>query len=775
VHLKNQLNLKKHTYKEIVDDALKIEWNVRQIWVHACAVIIAPEKMTNFTALQHPPKDSKTVITQYSAYPLEDLWLLKMDFLWLRNLSIIKRTAKIVKRNKWVDIDILAIDLYNQEVLDIFALWDTTWVFQFESDGMRMWLKNLKPTSFDDIIAMVALYRPGPMQFIENYINRKYWKEPIEYMYDELREELKKKYGEDIIEDERKKLFEDLGPFMDITYGIAVYQEQLMRLVQAMAWFSLAEADMLRRWVWKKKKDVIEKLKIEFINKAATFRWYKEETSRTIYEKMIMPAADYSFNKSHAACYALIAYETAYLKAYYRTEFICAMMVSDEEDLDRISLEVWEALSNGINILPPSVNESLKHFTYIDDNNIRFWLKAIKWLWDWPIDGIINARASIEWWKFTTLEEFIKFAWKEVVNKKSLEALIKSWSLDDLWDRSQMLGNIDEIIRFSKWNDKKDQSLQIWLFDSFDSWYEDKLVFKDTSELHYEDKLFFEKEVLWFMVSGHPLDSLKRYCEKRSSNTKYLKMPIEDVKVLYDKEQTEERKKKFLSDIREKMAKTIWVITDVRKILTKTWKNMMFLTCEWFDFDFEVTIFDRELKEIKDPIEVWKIILVEWNVNIDLDYWRRWIQSRKSIFISLTKIREQARDLWLFDDVKRKQVLMKLWNDEIIKWQNEEVAKWWNDEVMKWWSDEVIEWLDDEENQDECLENNLCSIENEYVIFIPENAKKSDLQDLKVFLEWLERWEIKVFISLKWQKIDTKIVVSDTEEIFFWEKKMWRV
>ncbi|MFA5917367.1 MAG: DNA polymerase III subunit alpha [Candidatus Gracilibacteria bacterium] len=741
-------------YKEIIDNALKIEGNVRQIGVHACAVIIAPEKMTSYTALQHPPKDSRTIITQYSAYPLEDLGLLKMDFLGLRNLSIIKRTGKILKKNKNIDLDILGIDLADKKVLDIFAAGDTTGVFQFESDGMRMWLRNLKPTSFNDIIAMVALYRPGPMQFIETYINRKYKKEEIDYMYIDLAKELEKKYGKKMIEEERTKLFEDLSSFMDITYGIAVYQEQLMRIVQAMAGFSLAEADMLRRGVGKKKKDVVEKLKIEFISKAATFRGYKPETARTIYEKMIMPAADYSFNKSHAACYALIAYQTAYLKAYHRTEFITAMMVSDEEDLDRISLAVSEALSNSINILPPSVNESLKHFTYIDDSNIRFGLKAIKGLGDGPINKIIETRETLEGGRFNSLQEFVKLVGKEVINKKSLEALVKSGSLDDLGERSEVYYNMDDILRFAKGNESKKDTMQIGLFDMNNSGYEENLVLKNKEQIRYEEKLFFEKEVLGFMVSGHPLDGLKRYCEKRSSNTKYLKMSLDEIKQLYENEKTEENKKKFLSDIREKMVKTIGVITDVRKIITKTGKNMMFLTCEGFDFDFEVTIFDREFSDVKDSVAISNIVIVEGNLNIDLDYGRRAIGSRKSMMITLSKVRDQARDLGLFDEVKRGMRIINK-NDVILGLDPVTSSK--------------------EENLDETNKLENIKGQSDYIIKIPIQAKKTDLLDLKLFLQSLEKGDTQVFIDLKGQKIDTKIYIKniEIEKIILWEEKIW--
>ena len=304
-------------YKDIIDNALKIEGNVRQLGVHACAVIIAPEPMTQFTALARPPKDSESIVTQYSAYPLEDLWLLKMDFLWLRTLTIIKKTIDIIKETKDTEVDIDNVSLQDELSFSIFASGDTTGVFQFESDGMRKYLKDLKPDSFEDMIAMVSLYRPWPLAYIPTYIDRKYGREEIEYMTDDLKNILTKaKYTKEDIEEQKQKLEEDLKKILDVTYGIAVYQEQLMFIVQYMAGFSLGEADLLRRGVWKKILEVIEKLKGEFIEKAEKFRGYKPEVSKYIYEEMIQPAANYSFNKSHAACYAYIAYQTSYLKAH---------------------------------------------------------------------------------------------------------------------------------------------------------------------------------------------------------------------------------------------------------------------------------------------------------------------------------------------------------------------------------------------------------------------------------------------------------------------------
>lgn len=745
------------TAKKIIDEALKIEGNVRQLWVHACAVIIASEKLTHFTALQHPPKDDESIVTQYSAYPLEDLGLLKMDFLWLRNLTIIKRALRIIKKEKNIEIDILKIPLDDTKVFEIFANGDTTWVFQFESDGMRQWLKNLKPTDINDIIAMVSLYRPGPMQFIQNYIDRKYGKEAINYMYEDLAVVLKKKYGEATVVEEKRKLHEDLWSFMDITYGIAVYQEQLMRLVQAMAWFSLAEADMLRRWVWKKKKDVIEKIMHEFIAKAESYKGYKPETSQTIYEKMIMPAADYSFNKSHAACYAFIAYETAYLKAHYKTEFLTSMMTSDEENIDRIALEVLEAKSKNINILPPSVNSSRKHFTYIDDNTIRFWLKAIKWLWDGPIDKIINERKNLPNKKFTTLEEFIEITWKEVINKKSLESLIKSWSLDELWDRSEMLWNIDEMTRFMRSADKEKNTPQIGLFDSIDD-MKDILLMKKTEILSFEEKLFWEKEVLGFMVSGHPLDGLKRYINKRSTHVKMLKLPLIEIKRQYEKKWNEEEKKKYLDSLRM-YSTLVWVVVDFRKTITKNGKNMVFLYCESFDFDFEAIIYDKDYLTYINQIETWKIVIIEWMSNVDIHYNKKNIQIKKMKIASLTQVRAQAKDSWLFDDSKRmlfeEDIAMESLSDE----KTEIKSKKEENFVM------VESPVDFENNSEEI---------SKYIIDIPLTATKKDLLDLKEFLSNEDNGHIDIFIYFKGQEIDTKVRLSSLYNLNNWIVDRWK-
>ena len=777
-------------YKDIINNALKIEGNVRQLWVHACAVIIAPEPMTNFTALQHPPKDAEAIITQYSADPLEDLGLLKMDFLWLRNLTIIKRAQKIIKNNKWDVFDILKISLKDQKVFDVFSAWDTTWVFQFESDGMRKYLKDLKPNVFEDLIAMVSLYRPGPLAYIPNFIERKYGREEIKYMTDDLHDiMIEAGYTEEIIEEQRIKLEADLKQILDVSYGIAVYQEQLMFIVQYMAGFSLGEADLLRRWVGKKKIEVVEALKKEFIIRSESYKEYKPEVSRYIYEEMIQPAANYSFNKSHAACYALIAYQTAYLKAYYQTEFLTSIMVSDEENMERIVMEVWECQFKWIEVLPPSVQESLKHFTYIDDDNVRFGLNAIKWIWSGPINKIIATRDELGR-DFESLEEFIESCGTDVINKRSLEALIMSGAMDVLWDRAAMYKSIPDMIKFCKKDIHKKQTSQIWLFDDSDE-FEDILELVETGPFSFEETLAWEKEMIWFSVSGHALDWLGRYCMRRSNNVKKLKISMQELLEMDKKENPDkylsdaEKLKKIEDDIKNKAPKperpkdeliqAVWVVNDVRKIVTKTWKPMMFLKCEGFDYEFEVVIFAKDVEKYQDKLDVDKIVIVSWWLQINFEYGRKTVQARDIKIASISQVREQADDLGLMD--WRKRLMSIQANEKVTLDEKNNSEKEWNEnkEFDKKLDKKIVEHKAEPEAQiiDNVVREEVMHEKQKYVVEIPSNAKKEDLHELKSFLQEIDPGNIEVYILLKWQEIFTKISVSDIESITDWEQSMW--
>ncbi len=742
-------------YKKLIDNAMKLEWSVRQLWVHACAVIIAPEKITNFCALQHPPKDETTTVTQLSQYPIEDLWLLKMDFLWLRNLTIIRRCLAIIKKNHDKDIDLLKISYEDKKVFKLFSDWDTTWVFQFESNWMRRYLKDLKPNTFEDIIAMVALYRPWPLQYIPTYIERKHWREKVKYPHISLENILRP------------------------TQWIAIYQEQIMQLVQEFAWFSLWEADILRRAIWKKKADLLMEQKQKFIDAAVNNLGHPWELAKYIFEEIIEPFAWYGFNKSHAACYAMIAYETAYLKAHYPTEFMTSLMVSDEEDMDRITLEIDECKAKSINILAPDINESMKHFTYIDKNNIRFWLKAIKWLWDWPIETIKNWRETKP---YESLIDFIINTWGDVINKKSLEALTLSWALDVFWERASILASISKMTAFSKENQQKNKTNQIWLFDS---WWEnfDNLKFnlEETHLMSFEEKIKWEKQIIGYTITGHPLDWLKNYILKKSSwlshvyefkkklETKTYELienefwfieeneswtnevaTSEDISWVIEQKNNKEpmeeeqpnlekieKKNKWYND--NKKVRFFWVITNIRKIQTKAWKMMLVVNCDSFDFKFNITIFPKDYDKFSSQIEETKIIMVEWFLKLNEQIEEISVIANNIRTTTITFIRNQAKELNLFDENDKVNfVVDKLEDLSVIKEEEKEKPK-----IQK---------------------------EESYILKIDSSSTKEDLLEIKEFLCKQKSWETKIYLDIWGKIIDTKISIDSLDDIKNYKK-----
>ncbi len=518
--------------KHVVTLAARLEGTVRQTGVHACGMIIAPEPAVRSTPLQYPPntngkteRDETRIVSQYDGPTVENVGLLKMDLLGLRNLSIIKNTIKILnakakregRQLEHMFQEFLETTLFHPPLDDqytfkkIFHTGDTSWVFQFESDGMKNWLKKLKPTVFDDLIAMVSLYRPWPMEYIPHYVDRKHGIQAVRYADPELVQTLTQTYSEETAKDEQRKLEEDLAPFMTITYGIPVYQEQLMRIVQAMAWFSMAEADNLRKWVGKKIREVIEKIKVEFIQKAGTYRDYKPETAQWIYEKMIEPAADYSFNKSHAACYAYISYQTAYLKAHHPLEFHAALLRSVEEDTEKLAKFIDEIKLQWFEVKLPDVNRSFEHISAVDWA-IQLWFLSIKGIW-WDIArGIEEERTQHG--DFTSLTDFCKRC-KQYINKKSVESLIKSWWRDRFGDRYQLLANMQGILDRVK--STGNAATTQWLFDDEDiGQTEITLKQVGVSEDPFQD-LRYEFELYKTLISAHPLDGIFSYIKQKNN------------------------------------------------------------------------------------------------------------------------------------------------------------------------------------------------------------------------------------------------------------------
>lgn len=497
--------LKEERYKRVFDLGLKVEGVVRQIGVHACAVMISEKPLTEYTALQYPPKDKNFFLTQYSMKPLEMLGLLKMDFLGLRNLTILQIAKKIIKRTKDVDIDLGKLPLKDQKTFELFSRGDTKGVFQFESEGMRKWLKELKPDDIEDIIAMASMYRPGPLAWIPVYVGIKHNLD-IEFPDDEAEKNFRALEG-------LLSKYPEIKEILDTTNMIPIYQEQILQIAQRFSGFSLGQADLLRRAIGKKIASELMAQKKKFIDGAVELGRSAED-AKFLFERGIEPFADYGFNKSHAACYAVIAYQTAYLKAHYPTEFMTALLSTVEDNTDKLVIQLEDATYMGIEILAPDINESLVHFTAIEDGVIRFGLNAIKGLGQEIAKAIVKAREAHV--KFETLEDFLTKVPLQVINRKTMEALILGGALDCFgYNRGTLMRNLETLIIYAKEHYKQAQCGQTSIFSMFDEEVEaEKLHLHVTNSMSLHEALKLEKQYLGFYVTGHPLQGLSKYIAK---------------------------------------------------------------------------------------------------------------------------------------------------------------------------------------------------------------------------------------------------------------------
>lgn len=471
--------------KEILDTASKLEGTIRQVGTHACAVIISREELVANTAIQRATGNKEGIVTQYSMKPCEELGLLKMDFLGLKNLSIMETTLGILARTKpEVSIDLQKLPMDDPTTFALLQQGATTGVFQLESAGMKRYLRELKPTEFGDIIAMVSLYRPGPMQFISTYIDGKHGKKKVEYLHESLEKILKN------------------------TYGIAIYQEQILEIARVFAGFTLGEADLLRRAIGKKIAAELAAQREKFIN-GAIKKGHTKKLAVQMFDDVIEPFAGYGFNKSHAACYALISYQTAYLKANYPAEFMAALLTADADNTDRVVIEIEECRNLGIEVLAPNINESRAHFTVIDDKNIRFGLTAVKGIGEGPVRQIIAAREEDT--KFTSIENFARRVPAKIINKKTIQALAYSGTLDELGHRAQLAESYDEISTYAKNIQGSLAEGQTDIFGMMDESEIPDLNLANVPEASAGQKLKWEKDFLGLYVSGHPLQGLKKH------------------------------------------------------------------------------------------------------------------------------------------------------------------------------------------------------------------------------------------------------------------------
>jgi len=482
--------------KELIDTALNLEGINRHASTHAAGVVISDKPLHEHIPLYRSQEGQTT--TGYTMKSLDKIGLLKMDFLGLKTLTIISQAVKIIKRTKGLDLNISTISLEDEKTFDLFKRAKTQGVFQLESTGMQDILKKLKPDKFEDIIALLALYRPGPLGsgMVDDFIKRKRSGEKV-------------KYDHALLE-----------PVLAETYGVILYQEQVMRISNVLAGFSLAQADLLRRAMGKKIPEVIEDLKKTFVDGAV-----KNHVGKAIAEKvfgLIEYFAGYGFNKSHSTAYALISYQTAYLKANYPVEFMAALLTCEKDNMDKIARYINECKRMKIKILPPDINQSFSQFTVVDDSAIRFGLSAVKNVGSGAVDLIINARKKEG--EFTSLFNCCKRIDSKAANKKVLESLIKCGAFDRLGaKRSQMMDGVEKILSLAGSINKDKQSGQFLLFEQANDSASDNAELANIEEWPISKLLAYEKMMLGFYITAHPLDQYKKLIKRYGlSNTSDL-------------------------------------------------------------------------------------------------------------------------------------------------------------------------------------------------------------------------------------------------------------
>src|SRR5260221_3384679 len=489
IHELNEIRKGSDKRADVLRQAIILEGSLRNTGTHACGVIITPDDLTKFVPVS-TAKDSTMLVTQFDNSVVENAGMLKMDFLGLTTLTILTTAIKNIKKRKEVIIDIDKIPLSDQKTYQLYQRGDTTGTFQFESEGMQNYLKALKPDKFEDIIAMNALYRPGPMEYIPNFIARKHGREPIKYDLPEMEEYLKD------------------------TYGITVYQEQVMLLSQKLANFSKGDADVLRKAMGKKQKDVLDKMKDKFIE-GCKKNGHDERISDKIWKDW-EAFAQYAFNKSHSTCYSLIAYHTAYLKANYPAEYMAAVLTHSQNNLENVTYFIEDCRKQGIEVLGPHVNESGVFFEVNKVGQIRFGLGAIKGAGEAGVEAIIQEREAHG--PYPDIFDFAKRLSQRSVNKKTFECLALSGAFDCFpqYHRRQYIAGKDgdislteKVIRYANKLQQETMSAQASLFGG-STGTEMPQPKVDAVEMFSEiEKLHFEKEVVGVYISGHPLDNFK--------------------------------------------------------------------------------------------------------------------------------------------------------------------------------------------------------------------------------------------------------------------------
>jgi DNA polymerase-3 subunit alpha len=536
-------------YQKIINAAKRLEGTIRHASVHACGTVITPGPILDYLPLQFAPGEEKVIISQYDMYSIQEIGLLKMDFLGLRTLSIIETSKNLILQRRGKEI-VFDDKFEDQNTFELLRQGRTIGVFQLEGKGMTEYLKRLKPEKLEDIVVLLALYRPGPLELIPSFIRRKFGKEEINYLHPKLE------------------------PILKETYGIMVYQEQLMKMAQELAGYSPFEADILRKAVGKKIKSLLD----EEIKKL-TERMIKNGVNKEIAQKiakLIEPFARYGFNKSHAVAYAILSYYSAYLKAHFPAEFLTSCLIHEGKDIERVKIYLQDLKNYGFQILPPDINESNFYFTIVDDKTIRFGLGSIKNIGGPLIEFIEEERKRNG--PFLSLADFLRRVKHKDLNKKSLESLIKAGVFDRFAERRTLISNLDYLLDYAQKTKNFNNNLSLFGNSNND------LYLKPGKGIDELEILKWEKELLGIYLSGHPF---KKYSPRFNGKTKNIKEALK----------MEEGMKISLAG----------VLNEIKRTITKNKEPFAYLEIEDLTDKIEVMLFPKVYENYFEILKEGKI------------------------------------------------------------------------------------------------------------------------------------------------------------------------
>jgi len=557
--------------KIIIDMAKKMEGCARHISVHAAGVVMAPSPLTDFTPLQFDTKGEEKIITQYDMHAVEDAGLLKFDFLGIKNLAILASAVSLVKKIDGINVDIENIPMDDVKTFELLAKGETTGLFQLNGSGMTKYLKDLKPTTIHDINAMVALYRPGPLESIPEYIKRKHNAKTIRFLDPRMKEILAQ------------------------SFGVITYQDDVMLIAIKLGGYSWLEADKLRKAMGKKIPAEMEAQK-EKLKQGLLKNGMTQEKADELWG-LIEPFAAYGFNKAHAASYGRVAYQTAYMKANFPAIYMACVLTADAGDVEKIAEFISDCKRMNIPVLPPNINESFQDFTVVKikdrPDTIRFGLTTIKNFGEGIANTIIEERKKNG--KFKSLSNFLDRIKDKNLNKKSLEALIKAGALDEFGERGIMLANVENMLTYSKEASKTPEN-QDSLFGTYVAGLENINNFKlvDAPKATASETLAWERELLGLYLSGHPLDKFRKTIDEKKYNIKNAK------------ENAKEGKEVMIAGI----------IEDIRAIITKKGDNMAFIKLSDYSDTMETVVFPRTMAEYKNILIKDKCVAIKGKISL---------------------------------------------------------------------------------------------------------------------------------------------------------------